>query len=166
MTNLDSILKSRDITLKKKAHIAKVMVFPVLMYGCESWVLNKAKCQRIDVFKLWWWRRLLRVFWTARKSSQPILKEISSEYLLKGLMLNLQYFSHLMQRGDSLKKNLMLGKIESRRWQRMRWFDCITLNRQEFEQTLGDGEGERSLASCSPWGHKELDTTQWLNSNK
>ena len=114
MTNLDSILKSTDITLQKKAHIAKVMVFQVLMYGYKSWAINKARFQRMGVFQLWWWR-LLRVFCTVRRSSQPILREISSEYSLKGLMLNLYYFGHLMQRGDSLKKNLMLGKIESRK---------------------------------------------------
>ena len=131
MTNLDSILKSRDITLPTKVHLVKVMVFPVLMYGCESWTIKKAKHWRIDAFELWCWRRLLRVPWTTRKSNQSILKEISPEYSLEGLMLKLklQYFGHLMQRADSLEKTLILGKIEggSRRgWQRMRWLDGIT----------------------------------------
>ena len=117
MTNLDSILKSRDITLSTKVRLAKAMVFPVVMYGCESWTIKKAECQRIDGFELWCWRRLLRVPWTTRRSNQSILNEISSEYSLEGLMLKLklQYFGHLMQRADSLEKTLMLGKIESRR---------------------------------------------------
>ena len=117
MTDLDSILKSRDITLSTKVHLVKGMVFPVVMYGCESWTIRKAECQRIDAFELWCWKRLLRVPWTARRSNQFILKEISPEYLLEGLMLmlKLQYFDHLMQRTDSLEKTLMLGKIENRR---------------------------------------------------
>ena len=115
MTNLDSILKSRDITLPTKAHIIEAIVFPVVMYGCESWSIKKAESRRIDTFKLWCWRRLLRVPWTARRSNQPILKEINPEYSLKGLMLKLQYFGLLMQRADSLEKTLMLGKIEGRR---------------------------------------------------
>ena len=117
MTNLDSILKNRDITLSTKVHLVKAMVFPVVMYGCESWTIKKAACQRIDVFELWYWRRLLRVPWTARRSNQSILKEISPEYSLKGLMLKLklQYFGHLMQTMDSLEKTPMLGKIEDRR---------------------------------------------------
>ena len=130
MTNLDSIFKSRDITLPTKLRLVKAMVFPVVMYGCESWTIKKAECQRIDAFELWYWRRLLRVPWTARRSSQSILK-ISPEYSLEGLMLKLkfQYFGHLMQRADSLEKTLMLGKIECRRRrgrQRMRWLDGIT----------------------------------------
>ena len=114
MTNLDSILKSRDITL---VHLVKAMVFPIVMYGCESWTIKKAECQRIDAFELWCWRRLLRVPWTAKRSNQSILKEINPEYSLEGLMLKpkLQYFGHLMQRTDSLEKTLMLGKIEGRR---------------------------------------------------
>ena len=125
MTNLDSILKSRDITLPTKIRLVKGMVFPVVMYGCESWTIKKAKHQRIDAFELWCWRRLLRVPWTVRRSHQSILKEISPEYSLEGLMLKLkpQYFGHLMQRTDSLEKTLMMGKIEGRRrrgWQRMR----------------------------------------------
>ena len=131
MTNLDSIFKSRDITLPTKVCLVKAMVFPVVIYGCESWTIKKAECQRIDAFELWWWRRLLRVPWTARRSNQCILKEISPEYSLEGLMLKrkLQYFGHLMRITDSFEKTLMLGKIEGRRRrrrQRMRWLDGIT----------------------------------------
>ena len=131
MTNLDSILKSRDTTLLTKVHLVKAIVFPVVMYGCESWTIKKAECQRIDVFELWCWRRLLRVPWTARRSNQSILKETSPGCLLEGLMLKLklQYFGHLMRRADSFEKPLMLGKIEGRRrrgQQRMRWLDGIT----------------------------------------
>jgi len=131
MTNLDSILKSRDITLPTKVRLVKAMVFPVVMYGCESWTVKKAEPQRIDAFELWCWRRLLRVPWTARRSNQSILKEISPKYSLEGLMLKLklQYFGHLMRRTDSFEKTLMLGKIEGRRrrgWRRMRWLDGIT----------------------------------------
>ena len=130
MTNLDSILKSRDITLPTKVHLVKAMVFPVVMYGCESWTVKKAERQRIDAFELWFWR-FLRVPWTARTSNQSILKEISPEFSLEGLMLKLklQYFGHLMRRADSFEKTLMLGKIEGRRRrgrQRMRWLDDIT----------------------------------------
>ena len=131
MTNLDRILKSRDITLPTKVCLVKAMVFPVVMYGCESWTVKKAEHQRIDVFELWCWRRLLRVPWTARKSNQSILKEISPGCSLEGLMLKLklQYFDHLMRRVDSLEKTLMLGGIEGRRrrgWQIMSWLDGIT----------------------------------------
>ena len=131
MTSLDSILKSRDITLPTKVHLVKAMVFPVVMYGCESWTIKKAECQRIDAFELWCWRRLLRVPWTARRFNQSILKEISPGCSLEGMMLKLklQYFGYLMRRVDSLEKTLMLGKIEGRRrrgWQRMRWLDGIT----------------------------------------
>ena len=117
MTNLDSILKSRDITLSTKVHLVKVMAFPVVMYGRESWTIKKAECRRIDAFELWGWSRLFRVPWTARRSNQSILTEISPEYSLEGLMLKLklQYFGHLMQRTDSLEKTLMLGNIEGRR---------------------------------------------------
>ena len=115
MTNLDSILKSRDITVPTKVCLVKAMVFPAVMYGCESWITKKADHWRIDAFELWCWRRLLRVPWTARRSNQSILKEISPEYSLEGLMLKLQYFGHLMQRTDSLEKTLMLGKTEGRR---------------------------------------------------
>ena len=131
MTNLDSIFKSRDITLPTKVRLVKAMVFPVVMYGCESWTVKKAECRRLDAFELWCWRRLLRVPWTARRSNQSILKEISPECSLEGLMLKLkpQYFGHLMRRADSFEKTLMLGKIEERRrrgGQRRRWLDGIT----------------------------------------
>ena len=128
MTNLDSILKSRDIILSAKVRLVKGMVFPVVIYGCESWTVKKAECRRIDAFEVWCWRRLLRVPWTARRSNQSILKETSPGCPLEGLMvkLKLQYFGHLMRRADSLEKTLMLGKIEGRRRrgrQRMRWLD-------------------------------------------
>ena len=131
ITNPDSILKSRDITLPTKVHLVKAMVFPGVIYGCESWTIEKAECQRIDAFELWWRRRLLIVLWTARSFNQSILKEISPDCSLEGLMLKLklQYFGHLIGRNDSLKKTLMLGKIEGGRkrgQQRMRWFDGIT----------------------------------------
>ena len=129
MTNLDSILKSRKITLPTKVSLVKAMVFPVVMYGCENWTIKKAERQRIDAFELWCWWRLLRVPWTAKRSNQSILKEISPEYSLEGLMLKLQYFGHLIRRADSLEKTLLLGKIEGRRsmgWQKMRWLDGIT----------------------------------------
>ena len=131
MTNLDSILKSRDITLPTKVCLVKAMVFPVVIYGYESWTVKKAECRRTDAFELWFWRRLLRVPWTVRRSNQSILKEISPGCSLEGLMLKLklQYFGHLMQRADSLENTLMLGKIEDRRrrgQQRMRWLDGIT----------------------------------------
>ena len=132
MTNLDSILKSRDIALLTKVHLVKAMVFPVVMYGCESWTIKKAEHQRIDGFELWCWRKLLRAPWTARRSSQSILKEISLAYSLETLTLKLklQYFGHLMRRANSLEKTLVLGKIEGRRrrgQQRMRWLDGITI---------------------------------------
>ena len=132
MANLNSILKSRDITLSTKVHLVKAMVFPVVVYRCESWTIKKAECRRIDAFELWCWRRLLRVPWTARRSNQSILKEISLEYSLEGLMLKLklQYFGHLMHRTDSLEKTLMLGKTQGGRRR-----GCS--NGHEFEQTLG-----------------------------
>ena len=131
MINLDSVLRCRDLTLPTKVHLVTALIFPVVMCGCESWTVKKAECRRIDAFELWCWRRLLRVPWTARRSNQPILKEISPEYSLERLMLKLklQYFGHLMQGTDSLKKTLMLGKNEDRRrrgWQSMRWLDGIT----------------------------------------
>ena len=130
MTKLDSILKSRGITLSTKVCLVKAMIFPVVMYRCESWTIKKAESRRIDAFKLWCWRRLLRVPWTEGRSNQSILKEISPEYSLEGLMLKLklQYFGHLMRRADSFEKTLKLGKIEGgrREQQRMRWLDCIT----------------------------------------
>ena len=136
-----------------KVCIVKAMVFPVVIYRCDSWTIKKAKCQRTDAFELWCWKRLLRVPWTARRLNQSILKEISPEYSLEGLMLKLklQYIGHLMQRTDSLEKTLMLGKIEGR----SKWDEIVgwhhELNRHEFEQALGDGEGQGSLACYSPW---------------
>ena len=139
MTNLDSIFKSRDITLSTQVHLVKAMVFPVVTYGCESWTIKKAERQRTDAFELWCWRRLLRVPWTARRSNQFILKEISPGCSLVGLILKLQlqYFGHLMRRADSLEKTLMLGNIEGRRrrgWQRMRWLDSLT---DSMDMSLG-----------------------------
>ena len=151
MTNLDSIFKSRDITLPTKVHLVKALVFPVVTYGCESWTIKKAECRRIDAFELWCWRRLLRVPWTIRRSNQSILKEISPEYSLEGLMLKLklklQYFGHLMQRTDSSEKTLMLGKIEDwrrRGRQRMRWLDRIIdsrdMNLSKLQELVMDRE--------------------------
>ena len=131
MTNLDSIFKSRDITLPTEVCLVKAMVFPVVMYGCESWTVKKAECRRIDAFELWCWRRLLRVPWTARRSNQSMLKEINPEHSLEGLMLKLKlhYFGYLMQRANSLEKTLMLEKFEVKRkrgWQRMRWLHSMS----------------------------------------
>ena len=168
VTKLDSILKSRDITLPRKACLVKAMVFPVVLYGCESWTIKKAERWSIDAFELWCWRRPLSVPWTARRSNQSILKEISLEYSLEGLMLKLklQYFGHLMWRAHSLEKTLMLGKIEGgrrRRWQRMRWLDGITdsmdMNLSRLQELVMLG----SLECCSPCSRKELDTTVRLN---
>ena len=169
MINLDSILKSRDITLSTKVCLVKAMVFPVVMYGCENWIIKKAEHRRTDVFELWCWRRFLRIPWTARRSNQSILKEISPEYSLEGLMLKLklQYFGHLMWRTDSLEKTLMLKKIEGRRRrgrQRMRWLHGITNSMDmNFSKLRALVDGQGSLACCSPWGHKELDMTKRLN---
>ena len=156
MTNLDSIIKSRDITLPTKVHLVKAMVFPVVIYGYESWTIKKAEQGIIEPFELWCWRRLLRVPWTARRSNQSILKEISLEYSLEGLMLKLklQYFGHLMLRIDSSEKTLMLGKIEGGRRrgrQRMRWLDGITNSMDMSEKTLGDSDRQGSLECCRPW---------------
>ena len=133
------------------------------MSGCKSWTIRKAECRRTDTFELWCWRKLLRVLWTARRSNQSILKEISPEYSLEGLMLKVQYFGHLMQRTDSFEKILMLGKIEGRK----RWLDGITdlMDSLEFEQAPGLGDGQGSLACCSLWGGKKSDMTDWTELN-
>ena len=164
MINLDSILKNRDITLSTKVHLAKAMVFPVIMYECESWTIMKAECRRIDAFEMWCWRRLLRVPWTARRSNQSILK-ISPGCSLEGLILKLKlgYVGHLMRNADSLEKTLMLGGIEGRRrkgQQRTRWLDGITDSMYMNVGNPGADDGQGGLACCGSWGCKELDTTE------
>ena len=165
MTNLDSVLKSWDITLSTKVHLVKAIFLPVVKYGCESWTIKKAEHWRIDAVELCCWRRLLRYPWTARRSNQSILKEINSEYSLKGLMLKLklQYFDHLMRRANLLgKKNPDAGKDWRQKVNGVAENEMVKLHHQlnghEFEQTLRDSEGQGSLACCSSWGRKELDT--------
>ena len=173
MTNQHSILKSRDITLSKKVRLVKGMVFPVVMYGYENWTTKKSEPRRNDAFERWCWRRLLRVSWPARGSTQSILKEINREYSWEGLMLKqkLQYFGHLMLRADSFEETLRLGKIEGERRrgrQRMRRLDGIT---DSMHLSLGKLQElvmwcwwhQGGLACCGPWGHKESDRTEWLN---
>ena len=173
MTNLYYVLKTRDITLLTKVHIIKAMAFPVVMYGCESWILNKAKHQRIDAFELWYWRRLLRIPWTARSSNQSVLKEINPDYYsLEGLMLKLklQYFGHLMQRADSLEKTLMLGKMEGRKrrgQQRTRFLDSITnsmdMSLNKLRETVKEIVKSRLLWSM---GWQRVGQDQANNNNK
>ena len=172
MTNLDHILKSRGITLPTKVRLVKAMVFPAVMYGCESWTVKKAEHQRNDAFELWCWGRLLRFLWITRSCNQSVLKEISPGCSLEGLMLKLklQYFGHFMRRVDSLEKTSILGKVESRRrrvWLRSRWLHGFTESMDVSLSKLWEIVKEHgSLACCSPWCHKELDMTGQVNKNK
>ena len=180
MTNLDRILKSRDITLPTKVHLVKAMVFPVVIHGCQSWTIKKSECWRIDVFELWCWRRLLRVPWTARRSNLSILKEIRPEYSLEGLMLKLklQYFGHLMRRTDSFEKTLILGKIESRRrraCQKIRWLNDITgsmdMSFSNLQELVMDREAWHSAVHgvaknrtwLSDWTELKIPLRQYLS---
>ena len=171
MTNLGSVLRSRDITFLINVHIVKAVVFPVSMYRCESWTIKKAECQRIDPSELWCWRRVLRVPWTARRPNQSILKEINPDHSLEGLMLKQKHqnFGHLMGRADSLEKNPDAGKDWRQEQKGMKEDEMVGwhhwLNGYAFEQAPGNSEGQGSLACCSPWGCKESDTTERLNNN-
>ena len=160
----ESILKSRDNTLPTKVCLVKAMVFPVVMYGCESWIIKKAECRRRDPFELWCWIRLLRVYWTARRSNQSILKEISPEYSLEGLLLKLQYLGNLLQRADSLEKDSNAPKDWRQEEKGMTENEMVGwhhwINGHEFEQAKGDGKGQGSLACCSPWAAK---SQTWLS---
>ena len=168
LTNLDSILKRRDITLSTKVHLIRAMVFPVVMYGCESWTVKKAEHRRIDAFELWCWRRLLKVPWTAKRSNQSILREINPECSLDGLMLKLklQYCGHLMRRADSFEKPWDWERLRAEGERDDRGWDGWLASPTRWtwvwvSSRVGDGQG--SLACCSSWGHKELDTTEQLN---
>ena len=174
MTNLHSVLKSREITLLTKVHLIEVMVFPVVMYGCESWTIEKAEHWRIDAFELWWWRRLLRFPWAARRSNQSILKEINPEYSLEGLIvkLKLQYFGHLMRRSDSVEKTLILGKIDGRKrrgQQRMRWLDGITylmdMSLSKLQELVKDREAWPAAVHGASKSQTRLSKWTELNPN-
>ena len=167
MTNINSLLKSKSITLPTKVHLFKAIIFPVVIYGCESWTIKKSECRRSDAFELRCWRRLLRVPWTARRLNQWILREINHEYSLEVLILKLQlqYFGHLMWTADSsgpdAGKEWRQKEKRTTQEEMVGWYHWC--NGHELGKTQGDGEGQRSLVCCSPWGHEELDTTWWLN---